>query len=325
MTTYASYNPGADRDDEVPIDERDSECPTCGELPDELGDCACGWTEDMSGGRIVEFSRNKYGYKVPGGFERRVTTLCNGIPKDALPPWAARTVAECAILRPEEWENLPNNKEKIDYLKKRPWAQRDAAGDRGTAVHRTLDAIVHNQPLPDDLETEDELACAIAAEDFLKAGGWQPLGTEITVFNHRVGYAGTFDLLADDPYGVRWILDWKTGKGIYPNMAVQQVAYHNAEFAIVRKRDAGKPGEERWTGELIPWGPDKVARLGIVHVRPDGAQLYPIRPEMHERLWKTFRAAAHVKMFLLDTDSAFGRRPREAVYEEPRLQLAEVS
>ena len=45
MSSYASYNPGADRDDEEPSDECDGECPTCGELPDELGDCACGWVE----------------------------------------------------------------------------------------------------------------------------------------------------------------------------------------------------------------------------------------------------------------------------------------
>lgn len=274
----------------------------------------------MSDARIVEVTRNRYGYRIDGEFLRRVTTFVNGIPKDALPPWAAKTVAEFAVEHKDAWETLPKT-DAVKLLKGVPWSKRDDAGDRGTAVHRALEAIVRGQPIPDDLATEDELQCAIAAEEFLRSEPWTPLGSEVTVLSKRYGYAGTFDLLAKDAAGTTWILDYKTSSGIYASHAVQQAAYQNAEYAVVRKQPTGKPDEERWRGELIEWGPERAERIGIVHVRPDGAELHPIRPEMHERLWTTFRAAAHVKLFLLDSDPGFGREPREPVYEEPTITI----
>ena len=74
-----------------------------------------------------------------------------------------------------------------------------------------------------------------------------------------------------------------------------------------------------WTGKIIPWGPEMAERLGIVHVRPDGATLYPIR--YTDRLWTVFRAAAHTKLWQLDTYSFAGRTPREAIYGEPTLSV----
>ena len=269
----------------------------------------------------VEVSRNRYGYTIGGTFLRRVTTLCGGIPKDALPGWAAKSVAEFAVDHRDVWAELPKT-DAIKLLKGVPWSKRDDAGDRGTAVHRTLESIVRGEPMPDDLKTEDELECAIAAESFLES--WRPLGSEVTVFSRTHGYAGTFDLIAKDASGVTWILDWKTSKGIYPNMAVQQAAYHHAEWAVIRKQHVGGPNDEKWVGELVPWGPHRAARLGIVHVTPERATLYPIRADRVARLWDVFQAGAAVKLWLLDTDSAFGRTPREPVYDEPTMTLESV-
>lgn len=273
----------------------------------------------------IEILRDRFGYKIgpPAGdkaFLRRVTTLCNGIPKDALPYWAAKSVAEFAIEHRERWEGLPKT-DALKLLKGVPWSERDDKGDRGTAVHKTLEAIVRGKPIPDDLETEDELGCAIAGEEFLKSEPWKPLGTEVTVFSRRYQYAGTFDLLAKDSGGITWLLDFKTSRSIYPNMAAQLVAYHNAEWAVAKKKPLGSEDEERWMGRLIKWGPGRAERLGLVHVRPDGADLYPIREAMHERLWKDFLAARRVKLFLLDCDPGYGRTPREPVYEEPTISI----
>ena len=64
------------------------------------------------------------------------------------------------------------------------------------------------------------------------------------MFNHTIGYAGTFALWDIDPEGNSWILGWETSKGTYTSHAVQQVAYLYAEDVIVRSNTVGKPGEE---------------------------------------------------------------------------------
>ena len=88
----------------------------------------------------------------------------------------------------------------------------------------------------------------------------------------------------------------------------------NAEYAILRRKDAGQDDEEKWTGRMIPWGPDRIDRLGIVHVTPEQAVLQPIAENQVGRLWDVFRAAAFVKTWLLDTN---GKDPRERVFQDP--------
>ncbi len=62
--------------------------------------------EAAEGAKEVAFSRNRFGYEVNGQRLRRVTTLLNGIPKDALPAWAAREVATFAYEHREAWAGL---------------------------------------------------------------------------------------------------------------------------------------------------------------------------------------------------------------------------
>ena len=65
----------------------------------------------------VEVSVNRYGYKIDGGFYRRVTTVLKMLPKEALVYWAAREVAEFAYEYRDSWEGLPK-KAAEDVLKK---------------------------------------------------------------------------------------------------------------------------------------------------------------------------------------------------------------
>lgn len=270
--------------------------------------------EELADAPEVTVTRDRYGYRVNGEFFRRVTTYCGGIPKPWLGAWAAKMVAEYAVDHIDAWKILPSRTDQVKLLKGTPWSKRDDAGDRGTAVHKTLEAIVRDQPIPDDL-TEDELACAIAAESFLEARGSKILASELIVYNRTHGYAGTLDLWEIDDAGDFWILDYKTSKGVYAEHAIQQTAYRHAEFALVNARDVGENGKEKWVGKVISWGPHMADKLGIVHVTPEGASLYPIR--YTERLWTVFRAAAHVKQWQLDTDDFAGKNPREVVFDDP--------
>ena len=55
----------------------------------------------------------------------------------------------------------------------------------------------------------------------------EPLAIECTVYCEVCGYAGTLDLHAR-VRGVLTVLDWKSGKAIYPEAFLQNVAYRHA-------------------------------------------------------------------------------------------------
>ena len=60
----------------------------------------------------------------------------------------------------------------------------------------------------------------------------RPTGPDRVLPAHRGHwYAGRFDLIADIGPD-RWMLDAKTGSGIYPEAAVQTDAYRCAEFYV---------------------------------------------------------------------------------------------
>ena len=276
--------------------------------------------EHVEKASTVTVTRDRYGYRIDNEFYRRVTTLCGGIPKPWLGNWAAKEVAEFAIVHKKTWDKLPKT-DALKLLKGAPWTKRDDAGDRGTAIHNTIEAFVRGEPIPDGL-TDDELACATAAHEFLEARNSRILAAELIVFSPTHGYAGTLDLWDIDSDGVPWILDYKSSANVYADHAVQQVAYQNAEYAIVKKTAVvGK--NDTWKGKMIPWGPDCAQRLGIVHVEPEGATLYPIVNT--DRLWKVFRAASFTKMWQLDVDSFAGKTPRERVFDDPITLNGETS
>src|SRR5438094_5578416 len=64
-------------------------------------------------------------------------------------------------------------------------------------------------------------------KDWAKSCSLEPLAIERTVYCFDCGYAGTLDLYARVK-GVLTILDWKSGKAIYPEAFLQNVAYRHA-------------------------------------------------------------------------------------------------
>lgn len=266
----------------------------------------------------VTVTRDRYGYRINGEFYRRVTTMLRGIPKPWLGSWAAKMVAEFAVEELETVTKLVGNAKTTDaikLLKGAPWSKRDDAGDRGTAVHNSIEAYVLGEDLPDDL-TYDERACAEQAMAFLDERGGTVLASELTVFNPSVGYAGTLDLWSMDEDGSLGIDDWKTSKSIYAEHAVQQIAYRHAEFAVVQKKPVeGK--DEAWTGKMIPWGMIMADRLNIIHVTPEHALQHPINLEHDADLWRIFRAACLIKTWQSDVDDYRGKTPKIQLYADP--------
>ena len=59
--------------------------------------------------------------------------------------------------------------------------------------------------------------------DWARSAALEPLTIERTVYCEVCGYAGTLDLYAR-VRGVLTVLDWKSGKAIYPEAFLQNVA-----------------------------------------------------------------------------------------------------
>lgn len=159
-----------------------------------------------------------------------VTTILANLSKPALPNWAAKKVAEYAVENIPSWENLPPG-DAIDLLKRAPYRNMKNRGDIGTAVHTAVDAWMQDG-LEGDAEVEDlDLLPYIAgAIQYLNQHVTRVIHSEVTVFNRQYEYAGTVDAICKLKTGALATVDWKTSNRIYPEHALQLVAYSNAEF-----------------------------------------------------------------------------------------------
>jgi len=195
------------------------------------------------------------GRKVDG-----VTTLLkDGIPKPALVGWAAKSVAEFVVDNraavADMWDQLGRDA-MVGELKGTPYAQRDAAAARGTEIHKYAEKLAAGQ----EVEVPAEIAPYVeaAARWFDE---WQPktLLVERPVASRKWWYAGTFDNVCETPDGVRWMVDWKSGRsGIWGEAALQAAAYTHAEFYL------DEDGTEQPMADL------RITRGLGVHLKADG-------------------------------------------------------
>lgn len=125
---------------------------------------------------------------------------------------------------------------------------------RGTTVHSIVEGYVHTQAHIADKVAEEFKPYAEAFYRFVEEHRVKITGREKTVFSDKYGYAGTLDLEVS-MYGEKGISlgDVKTGKALYPEVALQLSAYKNAYEETNRK---------------------KVSRLFALLLREDGKYTY---------------------------------------------------
>lgn len=196
-----------------------------------------------------------YVWDGPAGRETfaSVTTIINKvIAKPALPGWAARSVAEhvadnwrqCAALGRELGRDGL-----VEVLRQVPWTQRDRAADRGSLVHSLAEAATLGQ--------EPDVPPGV--EGYVAAWRrWreehQPtfIAAEATVYARQApGWAGTLDAIAEIPGLGRVLVDYKTGKDLYPEVSLQLTAYAMADFVAVGTTEVPMPQAERLFALLL--------------------------------------------------------------------------
>jgi hypothetical protein len=179
-------------------------------------------------------------YRIEGSDLPSVTTVLEVIAKPALGPWYAkeeRRYFETAMLevlsrpgaRDPEYV-LAAVAEAVTGVKAAD-KEKQRAAMIGTAVHAGIEWHLR-RALGDDAGPEPRLpdAAAWAVEswkDWAASVKLEPLAIERTIYCLECGYAGTLDLYARVK-GVPSVLDWKTGRAIYPEAFLQNVAYRHA-------------------------------------------------------------------------------------------------
>lgn len=199
-------------------------------------------------------------YKLPDGTKcMSVTTVIGkGVPKD-LVGWATWEVAKLAVdsvprlarLRGEAARN-----EAVTWLKGASNRVRDAAGNLGSAVHDIAEAEALGKPHAEPTELEAPFVQAYL--NFV--ADHQPIfhATELTVAHPEHGWAGRCDAWVELPMvepGVIAVLDYKTGKGAYPEVGMQMACYQRATVG--------------WLDDGTEVVPPTATRAYVLHLRPD--------------------------------------------------------
>ncbi len=185
------------------------------------------------------WTRDRF-YTIEGCQLPSVTTILDVIAKPALGPWYAkqeRRYFEVAML---EVLSKPGARDPEYVLSavvdavggvKAADREKQRAATIGTAIHAGIEWQLRTR-LGEDAGPEPILpdAAAWAVEswkDWAKTIALEPLAIERTVYCKACGYAGTLDLYARVE-GVVTVLDWKSGRAIYPEAFLQNVAYRHA-------------------------------------------------------------------------------------------------
>lgn len=193
----------------------------------------------------LKFYPGSHRYKLDGAWVPGVTTILGVLDKPAIPKWAAQQVAEYVADHPDGVETLRNmgRGPMVDALKRLPWERRDKAAARGTTLHDHAERILRGE----EVEVDDELVPVIeSALRFLDEWQIEPVAIEVAVGSREHRYAGTADLFAkyvrpDTGEAGIAIMDWKSGKAIYPEYAYQLAAYAGAEFYGLDGNEAPVP------------------------------------------------------------------------------------
>lgn len=179
-------------------------------------------------------------YTIEGQRLPSVTTVLDIIAKPALGPWYAkeeRRHFEAAMLevlarpgaRDPEYV-LAAVADAVTGVKAADREKQKAAAI-GTAVHAGIEWELRRQlgedPGPDPRLPEAAAWAVESWKDWARSVHLEPLAIERTVYCLACGYAGTLDLYARVK-GVPTVLDWKSGKAIYPEAFLQNLAYRHA-------------------------------------------------------------------------------------------------
>ena len=201
--------------------------------------------------------QNKWGdskrfYQIGDNQYPSVTTVLGVIGKPALLNWYAKMEREMVMkVAGELYQDAPAQPKMAPAawtttmqlrLSKEKAGQKELAkaAEIGSQVHSliewTLRASLMQQAGPSPRISDKAQWAFMAWEDWRRSVNLKPIFVEQVVWSNTYGYAGTLDLLAE-VNGKLTVLDWKSGKAVYPEAHLQNAAYRTA----IREMGHGNP------------------------------------------------------------------------------------
>lgn len=171
------------------------------------------------------FDPVKHRYWINGEYANGVTTALSIIDKPQLVYWAANMASTYLKenLEPGVAYDEIQIQGFVEGAKKAHTKRRDGAADMGTYVHNWIEAFVKGEN-PEQPVSEKLKKVLENFVEFWKDNDIEVLSAERMLCSPSLMLAGTPDLVCR-VNGKLTIMDWKTGKGIYPNYFLQLAAY----------------------------------------------------------------------------------------------------
>jgi hypothetical protein len=190
-----------------------------------------------------------------------VTTIISSVlAKPALMWWAAGVASEATAEALAS--GLPVD-QAIAIGRKAHAVRRDSAADAGTLAHGYVEQWLARESLAVDMADEQQSKAFAAARRLIDwveqtedAGHLEVLGSEVPLVDTMSGYGGTLDMVVRLG-GVPFLVDFKTGKGVYDETAIQLGAYrclwnlHNPDVRIDRALVLHSPVEGQLTTHFL--------------------------------------------------------------------------
>jgi len=184
-----------------------------------------------------------------------------GMP-DPLVRWQIEQIIGAAeSMRGTDLEASLDSKAYKKALRKGGTQVRDKAATLGTSIHEAAEQGLD----PQSMGEEDPRKPFLEQYQLWKAEMRPDIYmSEEQVFNLTEGYAGSLDMIAD-VRGRRYIIDLKTGKGTYPEHALQLGLYMGAEFIGAYDKLTEQDVTYAKKTEIFR----EVDGIAILHLRPD--------------------------------------------------------
>lgn len=198
-----------------------------------------------------------------------VTTILGMADKPALLPWAAGCGARAYA---RELAAGYSHDVALERVRSSWTKERDEAIDVGVRAHAMLEAWARNEDIVADLDDGvDATAHALYRRgvEHLQAHGSNIIGSEVALRGEHGGMAfgGTFDL-AIERHGAIWLCDWKTGRRVYGDSVVPQLAAYRELWRWLDLGWADSANEDS-VHHLRNWSKDIAGAL-VLHLPVDG-------------------------------------------------------
>lgn len=196
----------------------------------------------LYGGSVeIEFRENPYHTYTLLHEKKRLTSVTSvtgliGFPKEVAMRWAIGLAQDRLALFLAERDGLVDKTELQGVITEALGlycAKREKAADVGTLIHAWAEsyarAKLEGGAMPDiGGDLPDQVVAGINGFlDFVNGRKVKFLEVERLVYSKEYGYAGLFDAVLEMG-GKRYLADWKSSKGVYPEMYAQVAAYRAA-------------------------------------------------------------------------------------------------